>query len=114
MRKIVNVLNMVVRLVLALRLFPGLAGVDALQDAQPPAQMCQWVTKLHSKGAENTNLGNFVAAYYASRVSHLNSESLSCSFFSAWLRVMYCAAFPACPCRHTIRATQTKQQKERP
>ena len=111
MRKIVDILNVVVRLVLALRLFPGLAGVDALQDAQPPAQKCQWVTNLHSKRAENTNIGNLVAAYLAARVGHLNSESLSCSFFSAWLRVMCCTAFPACPCRQNMQATQTKQQR---
>ena len=29
--------------------------------------------------------------------SHLNSPRWICSFFSAWFRVTYCTAFPACP-----------------
>ena len=30
--------------------------------------------------------------------SRRNSDSLSCSFFSAWLRVMYMTALPLVPC----------------
>lgn len=30
--------------------------------------------------------------------TYRNSESLSCSFFRAWFRVMYCAALPVLPC----------------
>ena len=41
-RQVVDVLHVVVRLILTLRLFPGLPRVDALQDAQPPAcENCQ-------------------------------------------------------------------------
>lgn len=42
MCQVVDVLDVVVRLVLTLRLFPRLSRVDALQDAQPPAcENCQ-------------------------------------------------------------------------
>jgi len=37
MGKVVDVLDVIVGLVLALRLLARLPGVDALQDAQPPA-----------------------------------------------------------------------------
>ena len=33
--------------------------------------------------------------------TYLNTARLTCSFFRAWLRVMYCTAFPACPCTST-------------
>ena len=38
--------------------------------------------------------------YENQEAAHLNSDSLSCSFLSAWLRVTYCTAFPSCPCTH--------------
>ena len=42
MCQVVDVLDVVVRLILTLRLFPRLSRVDALQDAQPPAfENCQ-------------------------------------------------------------------------
>jgi hypothetical protein len=55
-----------------------------------------YVTACCTHGAFCT-LAAGAAAAAAAVTAHLNSDSRSCSFLIAWLRVMYCTAFPAFP-----------------
>ncbi len=143
-RQPVDVLGVVVGLVGALGLLLGLAGVDALEDAEAPGVRGLWVggsvvcwsggraggrrrelqrwlcacaawlcgySQSIGRGCTNDRgqepggggggkgqSGGGPAGGRERRQAHLNSDSLSCSFLTACVRVRYCAALPFVPC----------------
>lgn len=52
---------------------------------------------LRAHAQSGVSLPAAAAAAAAVAATHRNSDSRSCSFLMAWLRVMYCTAFPAFP-----------------
>lgn len=98
--KPIYVLRMIVRLIGPLRLFLGLARVNTLEDAQAPVSdeghkivVKRILPMMHSPTPQPCS----DLLCRASGTAHLNSDNRSCSFRTACVRVIYCAAFPAFP-----------------
>jgi hypothetical protein len=84
-RQVLNVLEVVKRVVFRFGLVLGLPGVNAFENAQPPAG--------------NSVLFIVTNAEWVQRLQcpHRKSFKLSCNFLIALVRVTYVVALPACP-----------------